>query len=79
MNKIDNSIKKILSKQFNYPIKKIKNTHIFKKKFKVDSLDMIELIMLLEEKFKLKLHDRNFNKLKTIQDIINYINLILKK
>ncbi|CUR53209.1 acyl carrier protein [Buchnera aphidicola] len=79
MNNIQNCVKKIISKQFNYPIEKIKNNYIISEKFKADSLDMIELIMLIEEKFKIELNETNFNTLKTVQNIIDHIVKNVKK
>jgi len=39
-----------------------------------DSLDLVELIMALEEKFNLKIFDEDTDKLVTVQDVVNYID-----
>jgi acyl carrier protein len=41
-----------------------------------DSLDLTELIMTLEEKFDLEITEGQAEKLKTVRDVIDYINLI---
>jgi len=41
-----------------------------------DSLDLTELIMTLEEKFDVEVSEDKAEKLKTVQDIIDYVNLI---
>jgi acyl carrier protein len=39
----------------------------------IDSLELVELIMKLEEKFKVTIPDADANKLQTINDIVEYI------
>ena len=43
-----------------------------------DSLDFVELIMAFEDEFGLTLPDEDLGKLKTIEDIVNYIKSIKK-
>jgi acyl carrier protein len=38
-----------------------------------DSLDLVELIMAMEEKFGVEISDEDAEKIKTVQDAINYI------
>ncbi|MDD3579582.1 MAG: acyl carrier protein [Desulfobacca sp.] len=38
-----------------------------------DSLDLVELIMAMEEEFDLEIADEEAEKLRTVQDVINYI------
>jgi len=40
---------------------------------KIDSLDRVELIMALEEKFKIEITDEEAEKIKTIQDVVDYV------
>lgn len=40
-----------------------------------DSLDLTELIMTFEEKFGFEISEEEAEKLKTVGDVINYINL----
>lgn len=43
-----------------------------------DSLDFVELIMAFEDEFNITLPDDDVSKLKTIGDIVNYINNLKK-
>ena len=43
-----------------------------------DSLDVVELIMAFEDEFNITLEDEDANKLKTIGDIVTYINNLKK-
>ena len=38
-----------------------------------DSLDLVDLMMLLEEEFRLEIPDEDAEKIQTVQDAINYI------
>jgi acyl carrier protein len=38
-----------------------------------DSLDIVELIMAFEEEFDLEIPDEDAEKIKTVQDVIDYI------
>jgi acyl carrier protein len=38
-----------------------------------DSLDIVELVMALEEEYELEISDEDAEKIKTVQDVIGYI------
>jgi len=44
-----------------------------------DSLDLVELIMVFEEKFNQEIPDEDAEKIQTVQDAINYIKAHLKQ
>ena len=39
-----------------------------------DSLDLVELVMVLEEEFEQEIPDEDAGKIQTVQDAINYIS-----
>ncbi|EDP5544626.1 acyl carrier protein, partial [Campylobacter jejuni] len=43
-----------------------------------DSLDVVELIMALEEKFEVEIPDSDAEKLIKIEDVVNYIDNLKK-
>lgn len=45
----------------------------------IDSLDMVVMVFALEEEFDIEITDEDFEKWVTVQDIVNYIELSLKK
>jgi acyl carrier protein len=41
-----------------------------------DSLDLVELIMAMEEKFDIEIPDEDAEKIVTVQDAVNYVDKI---
>ena len=39
----------------------------------MDSLDMVELVLILEEKFEIEIPDQDAEKLSTVRDIVEYV------
>ncbi|CZT98098.1 acyl carrier protein [Plasmodium falciparum IGH-CR14] len=66
-------IKKIISKQLSVEEDKIQMNSNFTKDLGADSLDLVELIMALEEKFNVTISDQDALKINTVQDAIDYI------
>jgi len=79
MEKIENNVKQIISEQIGVNFEKINGDMIILKKLGLDSVDLIELIMSLEEHFSIKIEDEQIEKMKTLSDITNYIKKIKKK
>ena len=52
---------------------------IIKDKTDIDSLDMVESILAIEDHFKIILDDGDMNKIKTLKDFIGYIEIAIKK
>jgi acyl carrier protein len=45
----------------------------FVKKLGADSLDVVELVMLIEDEFEIEIDDKVASKIATVQDALNYI------
>ena len=70
---IEKTLKEIISKQFNCKLEDIGlNSHLIKD-LKADSLDVVELILSLEEKFNISIADEEAEKMLTVVDILNYM------
>ncbi|AWH90442.1 acyl carrier protein [Buchnera aphidicola (Melanaphis sacchari)] len=78
MKNNEQKIKKIISKILNIDIKKILNNSSFTEDLSADSLDVVELIMALEDKFNIEISDEHAQKINTVQEAIDYINSTYK-
>jgi acyl carrier protein len=67
-------IREVVSKKFKVSPEKVNASTRLREDLNVDSLDAVELIMELEDTFKVKIADDEAQKLKTIGDIVNFIN-----
>ena len=67
-------VKKIIIEQLEVAPDKIKPEASFAEDLKADSLAVVELVLALEEQFKLEIPDEEAENIKTVGDAINYIN-----
>ena len=67
-------IKKIIVDQLGVDEGKITEDSSFVDDLDLDSLDIVELIMAFEEEFNLEIPDKDAEKMKTVGDVIKYLN-----
>jgi len=72
-NQIKVIVIKGISDYSKVPEEKIKENHFLIKDLGFDSLDSVELIILIEEKFNIEIPDSDVNDLKTVKQVIDYI------
>lgn len=70
---IQPKIKKIIEEQLGVDPERIKAEASFIEDLGADSLDIVELVMAMEEEFDLEIPDEDAEKLKTVQDVSNYL------
>jgi acyl carrier protein len=70
---IADRVKKIIIEQLEVSPEKVKPEASFSEDLKADSLAVVELVLALEEQFKLEIPDEDTEKIKTVGDAINYI------
>jgi len=66
-------VKKIIIEQLEVAPDKVKPEASFSEDLKADSLAVVELVLALEEQFKIEIPDEDTEKIKTVGDAINYI------
>ena len=74
MNDIEQRVKKVVAEQLSINEADIKNESAFIEDLGADSLDTVELLMALEDAFKVEIPDDQQEKLRTVQDAIDFIN-----
>lgn len=73
MSNVDEKVKKIIEEKLSVNADQITNEAKFAEDLKADSLDTVELVMALEDEFSLDIPDEEADKIKTVQDAIDYI------
>ena len=72
-DEIEDKVKKLIIEQLEVAPDKIKPEASFTEDLKADSLAVVELVLALEEAFKIEIPDEDTEKIKTVGDAINYI------
>lgn len=66
-------VKEILSKQLEISVDEIKVENSLQEDLGADSLDVVEIVMALEDEFSIEIADEDTAKIKTVDDIVKYI------
>ena len=66
-------IKEVVVEQLDCNPAEVKEDSRFAEDLGADSLDVVELVMALEEKFDIEIPDEDAEKIKTVADAIKYI------
>lgn len=69
---------KLVAEKLNKKVENIKLDSRLVEDLGADSLDVVELIMSFEDEFGVSLPDEEVEKMKTIKDVITYIEKIKK-
>ncbi|MDH3727029.1 MAG: acyl carrier protein [Myxococcales bacterium] len=70
---IAEKVKEIVSQQLDVDRAEIKEADNFIDNLQADSLAIVELVLAFEEQFEIDIDDEDTEKIKTVQDAINYI------
>jgi acyl carrier protein len=73
MKTVNERLKKIIVEQLGVEESEVVPTASFVEDLNADSLDLVELIMSLEEEFKLQISDEDAEKITTVQEAQDYI------
>lgn len=66
-------VQKLVADQLQVDIAKVVPTASFVEDLNADSLDVVEMIMALEEEFKIEIPDTDAEKIRTVGDALSYI------
>lgn len=66
-------VKAVIVEQLGVDEEKVTENATFIEDLSADSLDVVELIMTLEEKFEIEIPDSDAEKITTVKDVIDYI------
>lgn len=68
-------VKKIVAEQLGVNEAEVKNESSFVNDLGADSLDTVELVMALEEEFGVEIPDEAAEKITTVQQALDYVNI----
>jgi len=66
-------IREVVVEQLGVNADEVKEDAKFVEDLGADSLDVVELVMALEEKFDIEIPDDEAGKIQTVKDVVNYI------
>jgi acyl carrier protein len=70
---VNPKVKEIIVDQLGVEADKVKMEASFIDDLGADSLDIVELVMAMEEEFDLEIPDEDAEKLKTVGDVVKYL------
>jgi acyl carrier protein len=78
MASTDEKIKQIIVEQLGVDEAEVTAGASFQDDLGADSLDIVELVMAFEEAFDVEIPDEDAEKIKTVKDAIDYVNVHAK-
>ncbi len=78
MDELEQKVKKVIAEQLGKNELDIKNEASFIEDLGADSLDTVELVMALEDTFKVQIPDEQQENLRTVQQAIDFIKANVK-
>lgn len=73
MESVEARVKKIIVDQLSVEEDQVKGEAKFVDDLGADSLDVVELVMALEEEFKVEIPDEEAEKIATVQNAVDYL------
>lgn len=70
---VEEKVKGIIVEQLGVDVESVTPEASFIDDLGADSLDIVELVMTMEEEFDLEIPDEDAEKIKTVNDVVNYI------
>lgn len=73
MSNVQNKVSEIICQQLEVAPEQLRPEASFREDLKADSLAVVELVLALEQEFKMEIPEEDTERIKTVGDAINYI------
>lgn len=73
MKNTKDTVLNMIAEQMGIPVETIEVTHYLEEDLKADTLHIVELIMGLEEEFEIEIDDDEFERVTTVQGVIDFV------
>ncbi|MDA8121016.1 MAG: acyl carrier protein [Deltaproteobacteria bacterium] len=70
---VEKKVKEIVAEQLGKDVNEVTENAAFIEDLGADSLDIVELVMKMEEEFGIEIPDEEAEKIKTVNDVVQYI------
>ena len=70
---IENTIRELIAKQLDLPIGRVTDDQKFIEDLDADSLDTVEIIIMIEDEFNIEINDDNAEQIITVGDAIRQL------
>jgi acyl carrier protein len=71
---VEKRVREIVAEQLERDVNDVKGESSFIEDLGADSLDIVELVMKMEEEFSIEIPDEEAEKIKTVNDVVQYIS-----
>jgi acyl carrier protein len=69
----------IVAEQLGKSVEDVKPESAIAEDLGADSLDVVDLVMAIEEEFDISIPDENVERLRTVEDIVKYLNTVIEE
>jgi acyl carrier protein len=70
---VADDVKAVIAEELDVPAESVKESANFESDFQADSLTVVELVMTIEDKFEIDIPEEDLEQLKTVGDLVTYI------